>query len=274
MLLACWLEVLPMDVRDLVRKHYGGGDLAQAIISALAAAGVNTDDLTAESLLPLDQLHAGGRPATEEVLKRLAPGEDTRLLDVGCGIGGPARLAATYGATVTGVDLTPEFVAAATTLSDRVGLSDRAQFVPTDGEELPFHPGDFNAAMMMHVGMNVPDKPALFAEVHRVLEPGAAFLLYEQVRARAGDLPYPMPWADDERTSFVETRADYTGHLESAGFTVEQTEDLGEFAQSPPPPGPLSPTVVLGEAFAERVGNNVAAHRAGLLQAVVITARA
>ncbi|HET7350773.1 MAG TPA: methyltransferase domain-containing protein [Marmoricola sp.] len=91
-------------------------------------------------------------------------------------------------------------------LTERVGLSEKAQFVPTDGEELPFQPGDFNAALMMHVGTNVPDKPAAFAEVHRVLEPGAAF--------------------------------------------------------------------VLGEAFAERVGNNVAANRAGLLQAVVVTARA
>lgn len=263
-----------MDVRQLVRKHYGGRDLAAAIVSALAAAGLDTDDLTAESFLPLDQLHAGGRPATEAVLKRLGPDEDTRLLDVGCGIGGPARLAASYGATVTGVDLTPEFVAAATTLTERVGLGEHAQFVPTDGEALPFQPGDFNAALMMHVGMNVPDKPALFAEVHRVLEPRSAFVLYEQVRAGTGELPYPMPWADDERSSFVETLADYTAHLEEAGFVVEQTEDLGELAKSPPPPGPLSPTVVLGEAFAERVGNNVAAHRAGLLQAVVVTARA
>jgi ubiquinone/menaquinone biosynthesis C-methylase UbiE len=263
-----------MDVRELVRKHYGGGDLAEAIVSGLAAAGVDTDELSAESLFPLDQLHAGGRPATEAVLQRLAPGDDTRLLDVGCGIGGPARLAASYGATVTGIDLTPEFVAAATTLTERVGLSELAQFVPTDGEELPFQPGDFNAALLMHVGMNVPDKPALFAEVHRVLEPGGVFVLYEQVRAGAGDLPYPMPWADDERSSFVETLAEYTRHLESGGFTVEQAEDLGEFAKSPPPPGPLSPTVVLGEGFARRVGNNVAANRAGLLRAVVVTARA
>ena len=54
------------------------------------------------------------------------------------------------------------------------------------------------------------------------------YALYEQVRAGAGDLPYPMPWADDERSSFVETLADYTRHLESGGFTVEQTEDLGD----------------------------------------------
>lgn len=263
-----------MDVRELVRKHYGGGDLAEAIVSALAAAGADTDGLTPESLLPLDQLHAGGRPATEQVLRRLGPGDGTRLLDVGCGIGGPARLAATYGATVTGVDLTPEFVAAATTLTERVGLTERARFVPTDGERLPFEPGDFNAALMMHVGMNVPDKAALFGEVHRVLEPGSAFVLYEQVRATPGDLPYPMPWADDERSSFVGTLADYTEDLESAGFTVEQTEDLSELVMSRPPPGPLSPAVVLGQDFVERVGNNVAANRAGLLQAVVVTARA
>lgn len=262
-----------MDVRDLVRSHYSGGDLAAAIVSALAEVGVDTDHLTPQDLFPVDQLHAGGVAATKYALERLTPGPTTRLLDVGCGIGGPSRLAATYDASVTGVDLTPDFVAAAMELTERVGLTDRARFVTTSGGALPFGSGDFDAAMMIHVGMNVPDKTGLFREVHRVLEPGAEFALYEQMRSGPGDLPYPMPWAEDERSSFVESSEDYAAHLEAAGFTVETIEDVTESTLGPPPAGPVSPMVIFGQAFTERIGNNVAATRRGLLRAVVVIAR-
>lgn len=263
-----------MDVRDLVRDHYGGGDLAEAIVSALAASGVDTERLTPRDLFPVDQLHAGGAAAADRVLARLAPGPATRLLDVGCGIGGPSRLAATYDASVTGVDLTPDFVAAAMELTERVGLAERATFVTTSGDALPFAPGDFNAAVMIHVGMNVPDKAALFGEVHRVIEPGARFALYEQMRRGPGELPYPMPWAEDARSSFVESAEDYVGHLEAAGFTVELTDDLTESTLGPPPTGRLSPAVVFGQPFVTRIGNNVAATKGGLLGAIAIVARA
>jgi SAM-dependent methyltransferase len=80
-------------------------------------------------------------------------------------------------------------------LSDRVGLGDRTEFLATAGESTPLNDGSFDAAVMVHVGMNLPDKPAVFAEVHRVLRPGGRFGLYEQVRTDEGDLPYPLPWA-------------------------------------------------------------------------------
>jgi ubiquinone/menaquinone biosynthesis C-methylase UbiE len=263
-----------MDVRDLVKQHYGAGDLSTAILGALAEAGIDIEHLTAPDVYPLDQLHAGGMPAARHALERLGIGPDTRVLDVGCGIGGPSRLAASYGAQVTGIDLTPEFVETATALTERVGLGDHATFVTTPGETLPFEDGSFDAAFMVHVGMNVPDKQAVFAEVHRVLVPGGRFALFEQVSTGRGEVAYPMPWADDARSSFVETVADYRGHLEDAGFTVEEVEDRTESTLGPPPTGPLSPMVVFGPAFAERIGHNVAATRAGLLNAVLIVARA
>jgi len=263
-----------MDVRDLVRSHYSGGNLAEAIAAALAAGGVDVEHLTPQDLFPVDQLHAGGKAAADRVLAQLAPGPATRLLDVGCGIGGPSRLAATYDATVTGVDLTPDFVAAAMELTERVSLADRVRFVTTNGDALPFEPGDFNAAVMIHVGMNVPDKTALFADVHRVLEPGARFALYEQMRSGPGELPYPMPWAEDERSSFVESPEEYAAHLAAAGFTIELTDDMTESTLGPPPTGPLSPAVIFGQPFVTRIGNNVAATKGGLLGAVAIVARA
>lgn len=263
-----------MDVRDLVRGHYGGRNLSDTILTALAEAGTDVEQITAADLFPLDQLHAGGVAATRHALDRLGLAPDMRLLDIGCGIGGPSRLAATYDAQVTGIDLTPEFVEAATALTARVGMTDRASFVATAGESLPFEDDSFDAAVMVHVGMNIPDKQAVFAEVNRVLAPSAPFAVYEQMRTGEGDLTYPLPWAVDERSSFVESVEDYRSHLEGAGFTIEDVEDRTTSTLGAPPDGPISPLVVFGPVFGQRIGNNVAATKAGLLGAMLVVARA
>ncbi len=263
-----------MDVRDLVRQHYGGGDLSGAIMRALEDTGVATDRLGPADLIALDQLHAGGGSATKYLLDSLDLSPGQRLLDVGCGIGGPTRLAAMTGVAATGVDLTPEFVETARILTERVGLGDRATFTTTAAEELPFEDDSFDAAMMVHVGMNVPDKEAVFAEVRRVLVPGGTFGLYEQMRTGEGELPYPLPWAEDEQSSFVESVEDYRRHLESAGFTVVDVQDRTASTSGAPPPGPVTNAVVFGPAFVERIGHNIAATKAGLLGAMVVLARA
>ncbi|HUR15291.1 MAG TPA: methyltransferase domain-containing protein [Mycobacteriales bacterium] len=263
-----------MDVRDLVRGHYGSAGLSEAVLGALSSAGVDVEHLTASDLYPVDHLHAGGAAATEHVLSRLGVAPGTRLLDVGSGLGGPARMAATSGATVTGIDLVEEFVDAANDLTARVGLQERARFLATPGETLPFEDGSFDAAVMVHVGMNVPDKDAVFAEVHRVLAPGSPFALYEQMSTGAGDPPYPLPWAQDARSSFLETVEDYTRRLGAAGFQVEEVEDRTEAITGNRQGAALSPVDVFGEAFAERVGNHVTATRAGLLRSVLVLASA
>ena len=264
----------PVDVRNLVRNHYGAGALDELIVSALARHGVDVDHLRAPDLFPVDQLHAGGAAATGHVLDLLALAPGASLLDVGCGIGGASRMAAERGLRVTGIDLTPEFVEAATALTARVGLAERATFVTTPGEELALPDSSHDAAVMIHVGMNVPDKATVFAEVHRVLRPGGRFAVYEQVSTGSEDLPYPLPWAVDEQSSFVETAEDYRRHLEAAGFTVDDVVDHTAATAGGPPPGPLSPATILGPSFVERIGNNVAATRDGLLRAVILLATA
>lgn len=263
-----------MDVRELVTDHYGLGDLSAAILRALQDAGTDTEHLGPADLFAVDQLHAGGAAATQYVLDRLGVGAGVRLLDVGCGIGGTSRMAAMAGAEVTGIDLTPDFVQAATGLTEKTGLSDRVTYVTTAGESAPFDADSFDAAVMVHVGMNIPRKSVVFSQIHRVLVPGGRFAMFEQMRTDSGDLPYPLPWADDERSSFVETQEDYVAHLEAAGFTVEEVEDRTPSTLGRPPVGALSPMVVFGQAFGERIGNNIAATRAGLLGAILVVARA
>lgn len=263
-----------MDVPDLVRQHYSRSDIEDAVITALAGAGTDVDHLTVGDLGSVDQMHAGFASATRDLLARLGLSADATLLDVGCGLGGPARFAAAeYGCHVVGVDLSPDFIEAARRLTARVGLDDRVRFAVTSGDGTGLSDASIDAAILVHVGMNVEDKRALFTEVARVLRPGGRFGVYEQMQVGAGPLTYPLPWAEDARTSFVEAPEAYEAALADAGFTVETVEDRTAAIVNPgPPDGTLSPGVVFGSGFMERIGNNVAATRAGDLAPVVIIA--
>lgn len=265
-----------MDLREILQTHYSGADLEDTILGALAATGADTEALTVADLAAADQLHLGFVPATRYLLDKLDLGPAARLLDVGCGLGGPARLAAAaYSCRVSGVDLAPDFTATATALTKRVGLSDLVEFHTVAGQGLPFDDGAFDRAMMIHVGMNIDDKPAVFAQVRRVLRPGGLFGLFDQVRAADGALPYPLPWADDERSSFVESAEEYTAYLAAAGFAVESVED--RTAAAPPPPDQamfVGPNAIFGPAFATRIRNNATAIGSGLLAPTLVIARA
>jgi MPBQ/MSBQ methyltransferase len=142
--------------------------------------------------------------------------------------------------------------------------------------EMPYDDGTFTRAMLIHVGMNIVDKASVFAEVRRVLEPDGLFAVYEQMRVGDGDLTYPLPWAEDESSSFVETREHYRELLDAAGFTIDSDDDrtAAVAAAGPPAPGALTPGDLFGPGFAERIGNNVAATMAGTLAPILIVARA
>lgn len=266
-----------MDVGAAVRQHYGRAGLAATVLDAVSASGADPERLTVADLGSVDQLHMGGAAGTQALLARLALTPTTRLLDVGCGMGGVARAAAAgFGCPVVGVDLSPAFVAVGQDLTARVGLADRValQVVPADA--LGFAAESFDRAVLVHVGMNLPDKGAVFAEVHRVLRPGAVFAIFDQMRLGPGSLSFPLPWAEDASSSFVAAPDGYVELLEAAGFQVDAVEDWTRavLPAGPPGAGPaaLGPATVFGPGFAERFAHNVAAARAGTLGAVVILA--
>lgn len=266
-----------MDPEDLVRAHYSGQGLEAAVLDALRGAGVDVDRLRLEDMAGLDQLHAGFGPATEHLLDALQLSPGVALLDVGCGVGGPARTAAVrHGCRVTGIDLSPDFVALARSLSERMGLGGQVTFDVGSATALPYGDGSFSRAMLNHVGMNLPDKGSVFAEVRRVLEPGGLFAVYEQMRIGTGELTFPLPWADDESSSFVETRERYRELLGAAGFVVDHEEDrtAANAAAGPRPEGRMDPGILFGPGFEERIGNNIGAAMTGTLGAVLLVARA
>ena len=257
----------------------------QAILDALKLMGKDPERFTAIDLSTGDEFHLGGLPATAALAKDLGLAPGMHVLDVGCGIGGPARyFAEAHTCRVTGIDLTEEFVQVAAELTRRCGLADRVAFRHGSALDLPFDAATFDAATLIHVGMNISDKARLFEELRRVLKPGALFCVYEVMRAGEGDLPYPMPWAQSVETSFVETPEAYRRLLSAAGFTIEREENRRAFVldlaremrakiEKDGLPA-LNQHVLIGPAARERLGNVMATLERGMIAPIEMIARA
>jgi ubiquinone/menaquinone biosynthesis C-methylase UbiE len=154
-----------------VAAHYARDGLEAAILAGLRAAGLDPDRLAPADLAPVDEFHIGGREATEALAEQLDLRPGQALLDIGSGLGGASRhFAQAHGCRAWGIDLTADFVAVATSLAGRVGLADQVRYIEGSALALPFPAGTFDAATLLHVGMNIADKPALFAEARRVLK--------------------------------------------------------------------------------------------------------
>jgi len=266
------------DELDRVRDHYRATGLTERLKTALAVFGPEEERLKPEQLATLDQFHTRGLAATAELANLAVITADMSVLDVGSGIGGPARfLAATYGCEVTGVDLSDPFVEAARYLSARTGLDDKVSFEAGSALALPFEDGSFDAALLQHVAMNIADRPLLYHEIRRVLKPGAKFATFDVV-LNGGDPHYPVPWAKTPGESFLLTAEATCEAIEAAGFgTLVRRDDtaaakawFSELRASGPPPSP-NLGVVMGQGFPElttNLGRNLMEGRLGILTAV------
>lgn len=214
-----------------VADHYTHGALVAAIERGITALGKTRDSITPDDLAPVEEFHIGGRRASIAFLDQLDLRADTATLDVGCGIGGASRFAAThYGAALTGIDLTAEYVATGHVLCDWLGLGERVHLHEGSATALPFADASFERAFMMHVGMNIPDKGAVCREVARVLKPGGRFGIYDVMRIGPGELTFPVPWATTAATSAVASPEEYRAALTDAGFVIEAERNRHEFA--------------------------------------------
>ncbi len=271
------------DVLDGVRDHYRSPGLTERLKTALIALGPEDQRLTPEQLGALDQFHTRGLAATAELAKLAGITADTSVLDVGSGVGGPARfVAATYGCPVTGVDLSEPFVDAARYLTGRTGQSGQVSFQTASALELPFDDGRFDVVLLQHVAMNISDRPRLYREIHRVLKSGGRFATFDVV-LNSGEprypVPYyPVPWARTPATSFLLTAVATREAVEPAGFRTLTWQDDTEVAKawiaqlrvSGPPPSP-NLGVVMGPDFAQlaaNLGRNLTEGRIGILTAV------
>lgn len=273
-----------MSTEAQVAGHYSRDRLADTILAAVVQAGKDPARLTAADLSTLDEFHLGGLRATQDLAAAMDVRAGMRLLDVGCGIGGPARYFATeHACKVAGIDVTEEFVRAAEELTRAVGMDHEAEFRHASAMELPFEAGTFDGAYLIHVGMNIADKAGVFREVRRVVKGGGSFAVFDVMRTADGPLRYPAPWAATEETSFIATPAEYRAALEAAGFRVtgerhrgafaiEQTERSMERMRNGGAPAGIQ--VVLGERAPLMVRNILEMLREGVLAPVEMIARA
>ena len=210
-----------------VAEHYGKRDLAQTILAALRAAGKDVARMTIDDLAPVDEFHTGGRNATARLAQLAEVKAGQRVLDVGCGIGGPSRyLASTFGCAVTGIDLTAEFIEVANMLAGRTGLSGKVTYRQGNALELPFADASFDLVWSQNAAMNIEDRARLYGEMRRVLKTSGRLAIQDVAAGPGGEPYYPAPWASDQSISFLMTPQRTRDLLERAGFRVLQLARL------------------------------------------------
>lgn len=209
-----------------VTRHYGTDPLTARIEAALEEAGLAEGTLDWREVAALDQFHVRGLAASRDLATALAPGPDAHVLDIGSGLGGPARLlAAEHGCRVTGIDLSAAFVAVANLLAARTGLAGQVTYHEANALALPFADGSFDHGWTQHVAMNIADRAGLYREIHRVLKPGGRLAIYDVVAGNGEAVIYPVPWAREASISHLLDQDAMRTALLEAGFSVLRWED-------------------------------------------------
>ena len=163
-------------------------------------------------------------------------------------------------------------------------MRDRITLQQGSALEMPFDDGSFDAAYMMHVGMNIADKHGLFAEFARVLKPGGVFGVYDVMGTEDDGLIFPLPWAETPDTSAVATPETYKSAFSDACLTVSAERDRRQFAldffcrpypraASPGGPPPLGLHILMGATGSQKVKNMVKKFAAGRIAPIEMVTR-
>ena len=243
-----------------LEAHYSARDIEGRILTAIRAAGLEPEQrLSPEELGALDHFHTGGLRASRELLELAQIRAQDRVLDIGAGLAGSARLLAfVLGCRVDCVEPSADFRAGAALLNRLTGLDDRIEVHPGNALELPFADDSFDVVWMQNVGMNIADKRALYGEIYRVLKPGGRYAFQEMA---AGDAPtsyFPLPWATDPGDSFLVSVDEIRAGLGDSGFIAELLEDTSDAHLSQTTayaaPSPLTLGVYV-DNLAQKAGN-------------------
>jgi len=212
-------------LNTMVENQYHLNGLYEDILVRLGEQEVDMENVSRNHIAGVDEFHVRGA----EVSRELASGiglDNSAVLDVGCGIGGPSRmLADDFNCRVTGIDLSHEFIRTASALSQLVGLQDKTEFLQASALDLPFEEGSFDVAWTQHVQMNIKDKSKFYSEIERVLSGKGTFVYYDIFRKNGEDVDYPVPWANDASLSFLDTPANMKCILRELGFRKIQSTD-------------------------------------------------
>jgi SAM-dependent methyltransferase len=213
-----------------LEAHYSARDIESRILTAIRAAGLNPEQrLSPEALGALDHFHTGGLNASLELLELAQIRTADRVLDIGAGLAGPARLlASALGCRVDCLDMSPDYCAGAALLNRLTGLDDRIEVHEGSALDLPFTNVSFDVVWMQNVGMNIADKRKLYAEIYRVLKPDGRFAFQEMAAGEVATSHFPLPWATDPADSFLVSADTMRSLLGESGFEVERFEDTSD----------------------------------------------
>jgi ubiquinone/menaquinone biosynthesis C-methylase UbiE len=209
-----------------VEQHYTRDHLLEDILVSLEQTGIDIHKLTRKDLGAVDEFHVRGTEVTIELAQQAGLQKDMRVLDIGCGIGGPCRLLADeYGCMTTGIDITREYIRTAIGLSELTGLSERTHFIHASALQLPFAANSFDSVWTQHVQMNIVDKKQFYAEISRVLKPGGRFVYYDIFSIGHQPIRFPVPWAGTSSLNHLTTIDELRNHFSENDLRIIQTTD-------------------------------------------------
>ena len=210
-----------------IKDHWERKDLSEAIRSALIESGKDLNTLTLDDLALLDQFHGGGKGFTQRLAKLADLQPDMHILDVGGGLGGPARtLAVEFGCHVTVVDLTESYIHAGRMLTSLMRLEDHVTFQVGNALDLSFDDNSFDAVWTQNSGMNIADKERLYAGFHRLIRPNGLLVIQEPVSGPNQPAIFPTMWSRDGSNHYVRKPEQLQATIEAAGFQLIHWDDV------------------------------------------------
>ena len=208
-----------MDYEEAINNQYGQKGLSDIILATLQKERIDTAKLVKDAFAPIEELHLRGSAATFELAQKVELNEKMKVLDVGCGIGGPARkLASKFGCHVTGLDLSKEYCSAAEIINDHIGLRNKIEIQQGNALEMPFNDEVFDVAFIQHVLMNIENKNRLFSQISRVLRPKARLAINTVCTGATTPVNYPVIWANSPDISFLLSADDLQKLINESGF--------------------------------------------------------
>lgn len=259
-----------------IEEHYFKEGLYEDIISRLKEQDIDVNKVKRSDIAGVDEFHVRGATVSKELANSIDL-EGASVLDLGCGIGGPCRmLADEYNCKATGIDLSGEYVRAASKLSELLNLDDKTSFLQGDATSLPFDDKSFDVVWTQHVQMNIPDKEKLYSEMARVLKTNGYFIYYDIFKKGDGEISYPMPWANNANLSFLIKEKEMDDILKSIGLTKEISTDqtqpgidffnalIAKLKESGPPKMGLN--VLMGETTKPKIMNVLSHLESGKLE--------
>ena len=207
------------EINDRISRHYGWSGLMNTIEEEIRRNGIDPARVTIDDLAPVDNYHRHRLAGTLALARTASISTADRVLDVGGGIGGPARqLAHRHGCRVTVLDLTAEYCDVGETLTAWTRLEDKVSFVCASALEMPFPDGSFDVAWTQHASMNIADKAGLYREMARVVRVGGRLAFFDVLAGPNQPIHFPVPWASDPSFSFLITPEETRTLLEQSGF--------------------------------------------------------